>query len=253
MKSMKAGTKIVSAIVLLLAACLIFAILAADATNMPSGAHNRGVIMFLGDSNISRGAKWPVQDLTHGKGGLVDADHLDNNYVPVFVARAGAGIRTADCLIARRDCKTYDFWKVKLRETFRNVQPNAIVIAVGINDTFTLGSESSPGYSEYAKKIDWFMNLLPSKPPVLWTNLPCEIEPPARIRGCDHVNDALALAPKRWPNLLVLDWAAVAKNHPEYMDPNLPTADRLHYSDAGYAAWSQLVVSALDAKFPTSQ
>jgi lysophospholipase L1-like esterase len=253
MKSMKAGTKIVGAMVLLLAAGLLFAILAADASNMPSGAHNRGVIMFLGDSNISRGGKWPVWDLTHGKGGLLDADHLDNNYVPVFVARAGAGIRTLDCLTTRRRCKTYDYWKIKLRETFRNVQPNAIVIELGINDTMGFGSASSPGYSEYAKKIDWLMELLPRKLPVLWTNLACDIEPTVRNGACDRVNDALALAPKRWPNLLVLDWAAVAKNHPEYMDPNLPTAYRIHYSDPGYAAWSQLVVRALDAKFPAAQ
>lgn len=256
MKSMngrRSRTKIFGAIGLLLAVCLIFAILAADATNMPSGAHNRGVIMFLGDSNISRGGKWPVWDLTHGKGGLLDADHLDNNYVPVFVARAGAGIRTADCLAARKSCKTYDYWKIKLRETFKNVRPNAIVIGLGINDTMSLGSESSPGYSEYAKKIDWLMKLLPRNLPVLWTNLACDIEPTVRLGACDMVNDALALAPKRWPNLRVLDWAAVAKNHPEYMDHNLPTVYRIHYSDAGYAAWSQLVVRALDAKFPASQ
>jgi lysophospholipase L1-like esterase len=209
--------------------------------------------MFLGDSNISRGAKWPVWDLTHGKGGLVDADHLDNNYVPVFAARAGAGIRTADCLIARQNCKTYDFWKIKLRETFRNVQPDAIVISLGINDTFGRGNASSPGYSEYAKKIDWLMNLLPRRTPVFWTNLPCDIEPIIRRAACDKVNEALALAPKRRSNLLVLDWAAVATHHPEYMDLKLRPADRTHYSDAGYAAWSQLVVDALDAKIPASQ
>jgi hypothetical protein len=67
------------------------------------------------------------------------------------------------------------------------------------------------------------------------------------------VNDALAVAPKRWPNLRVPDWAAVAKNHPEYMDLKLRAADRTHYSDTGYAAWSQLVVDALDSKLPASQ
>jgi hypothetical protein len=43
----------------------------------------------------------------------------------------------------------------------------------------------------------------------------------------------------------VLHWGQRALHHPEYMrEPG-----DVHYSEAGYAAWSALVVEALDALF----
>ena len=37
------------------------------------------------------------------------------------------------------------------------------------------------GLRHYGHKIDWFMSLVPRTTPVLWTNLPCAIEPPNRL------------------------------------------------------------------------
>src|SRR6478609_5333572 len=99
-------------------------------------AGTRAVVMFVGDSNVAVGAKWPVWDLTSGDTG----DHVDNNYVPAFVARGGSGIRTLDCVQSETSaCQTYDFWKLKLAGVLTKVEPAAIVTELGVNDTFEAG------------------------------------------------------------------------------------------------------------------
>jgi hypothetical protein len=199
--------------------------------------HVRGVVLFVGDSNITLGAATIDWDLTW-------KSHNDNGYVPVLAARVGAGIRTLDC-IDPTGCTTYDYWQVKLAELSSKVQPDAIVNNLGINDAISPGTLATTGYASYGKKIDWFMSLVPPTIPVLWTNLPCMIEPPGRP-GCPQINYQLSLATTRWPNLVVVDWASVARSHLEYMlDPT-----SVHLSDAGQQAWADTVTAALDARFP---
>ena len=60
------------------------------------------------------------------------------------------------------------------------------------------------------------------------------------------MNAALAAASARWPNLAILDWEAAAGNHTEW----LSAPGDVHYKRVGQDAWSGLVVSALDARFP---
>ena len=91
-----------------------------------------------------------------------------------------------------------------------------------------------PGYSAYGEKIDWLMALL-APHPVWWTNLPAEIVPPEWLTGCLAVNSALAAAEERWPNLTVLDWAAVADPHPEYVTDH----KRIHITWKAATAWAQ--------------
>jgi hypothetical protein len=177
---------------------------------------------------------------------LTWGQHNDNGYVPVLASRVGSMIRTPDCLNPPTPCTTFDYWKLKLATILPRVNANAIVNDLGINDTGKSGTATTPGYAYYGQKIDWFMNLVGGKR-VLWTNLPCAIEPPALLSGCQQVNYALSFAPRRWPNLTVLYWNNVANSHPEYMAS--PGKD-VHYSPAGQEAWSKLVVDALDARLP---
>ncbi len=202
-----------------------------------SNAHDRGVIAFVGDSNITINAAGIDWALTTGT-------HNDNSYTPVFISRVGSGIRTPDC-IDTKTCTTNNFWKTKLGEVLPKVNADIYVNDLGINDTAFAGTSTTIGYANYAQKIDWFMKLIPAGKPVLWTNLPCAIEPPSRLTGCQTVNFALAQAPKRWPNLTILNWAAVANTHKEYITDQ---GNDVHYNNAGYAAWNQLVVDALDAR-----
>lgn len=206
-----------------------------------SNAHNRGVILFVGDSNITLGSE--VIDWA-----LTWQSHNDNGYSPVMMSRAGSAIRTSDCLIST-SCTTYNYWQTKLGETLTKVSPDAIVTDLGINDTATSGTAGTPGYSYYGQKIDWFMKLVPAGKPVFWTNLPCAIEPPDRLTGCLTVNAALSQAPKRWPNLHLINWALVANTHPEYM-ANVGQPGAVHYNGTGDGVWANTVLSALDAYFP---
>jgi hypothetical protein len=202
--------------------------------------HVRAVVLFVGDSNETFGANRIVWTLTWD-------DHNDNGYIPVMASRVGAGIRTPDCLDPT-SCSTNDYWQVKLGELGARVQPDVIVNNLGINDTESPGTQTTLGYANYSKKIDWFMSLVPPTTPVLWTNLPCSIEPADRASGCATVNYSLALATKRWSNVVVVDWASAARLHPEYMttDP-----DSIHLGSAGQQAWADAVAAALDARFPS--
>ena len=199
-------------------------------------AHNRGVILFVGDSNTLFGAGATTYEMQWAGG------HHYNGYAPVFLGHSGAGIRHGDCAPAD-SCPTTDHWKIKLGETFPKVQPDFVVVSLGTNDARRIGTSTTLGYSAYAEKIDWFMRILPAGQRVLWTNLPCDIEPADRRVGCDVVNQALAKARQRWPRLVVLDWASIANPHPEFMKEG-----QAHYSKVGYAAWAQFVVAALDAR-----
>src|SRR4051795_7752042 len=68
-------------------------------------ANTRGIVAFVGDSNIT---------LADGQVGLALADttHLNNGYVPILLHRSGSGIRTSDCMDSTYG--TYDYWNLKL-------------------------------------------------------------------------------------------------------------------------------------------
>jgi len=210
----------------------------------------RAFVAVVGDSNIALGGRALVRDLTRGTGSVLNADHLSGAYVPLFVAASGAGIR-APCPAATKACATDNFWAAKLGATFARARVDAVVSNLGINDAFVRGTPTTTGYAGYDGKIDYFMELVPSSAVVLWSNLPCAIEPSGVRVGCEAINRALADAPARWRNLQVVDWAATAGTRSSYIDQDAPARYRVHYSDAGYAAWSRMVKGALDAEFPT--
>src|SRR4051794_524802 len=203
-------------------------------------SHVRAVVLFVGDSNVSLGAG-PIDWV------LTSQDHNDNGYIPVMASRFGAGIRTPDCLETTTPCPTADYWATKIGEILAKVRPDAIVSDLGINDAVSTGTLTSLGYGSYTKKIDWFMSVVPSTTPVLWTNLPCGLEPVDRFNGCNAVNYALKASSSRWSNLAVMDWNFRAYGHPEYMSA---PGTEVHLSTTGHLAWANLVVQRLDARFP---
>jgi hypothetical protein len=216
----------------LLTVLLSAGVVSAGAVATNSG-QTRAVVLFVGDSNVTLGA------------GAIEmaVSQPVNQYVPVLAARVGARIRTPDCLNPW-DCQTFDYWRYKLASFRSKVDSDAIVTNLGINDAMTPGTADGPGYAFYGRKIDWFMNLVGGER-VLWTSLPCDLEPSDYQAGCKVVNYELFRAVDRWPNLTVLHWGKRALDHPEYMRG----PGSVHYSDAGYAAWSELVVEALNARF----
>lgn len=216
----------------------LLAVGAVMAATTTSNAKTRGVIMFAGDSNIYLNS-FGIAAVLSGPGA-----HGDNGYVPVLASRPGVALRSPDCLVTA-GCTTGDYWKVKLAGILPKIQADAYVTNLGINDTGSAGTATGVGYYSYSKKIDWFMQLIPAGKLVIWTNLPCSIEPPSRLTGCRTVNYALALAKARWSNLVIADWAAVANSHPEYIAQ--PGSD-VHLSPAGHSAWIALVARELDSR-----
>ena len=202
---------------------------------VPSAGHVRAKVAFIGDSNIAFGATAIAEALTE----------RNEPYELIDLASGGTSIRAQDCP-AWTPCTTFNYWKLRLSEA--RAVPGAWVVNLGINDTWSAGTATSPGWVGYPAKIDWLMALLGSKP-VIWTNLPCHIEPATLRTPCVAINQALAAAPARWPNLTILDWRTVANAHPEWMI-DFGKWYAVHYDAAGQTAWATLVAKALDARFP---
>ncbi len=199
-------------------------------------AHNRGVIALVGDSNMTFASAKIVWEFNW-------LQHTFNGYTPLFMTYVGSGIRTPDCI--NNPCSTNNFWQIKFSETWAKVKPDLVVVNLGINDAKYIGTSSTIGYSYYGQKIDWLMQKMPIGKKVIWTNLPCNLEPPEYLNGCLYINNSLNQAKNRWPNLIILDWASIANEHPEYM-----TSNNIHYSTYGQAAYAKLVVDKLDTLLP---
>jgi hypothetical protein len=195
----------------------------------------RATVLFVGDSNITYGGAAITTELTTRA----------NGYLPVLASRIGTGIRGYGSNTCS-GCAASDYWKIHLADALADVTPAAIVTDLGINDALVSGTETSVGYSFYAQKIDWLMALLPNRP-VLWSTLPCSLEPSAYRTGCTVINNAIVAAPARHANLTIVPWYKAAVGHPEYMG-GPGTAP--HYTAAGYAAWSKLVRATLAGKLP---
>ncbi len=197
----------------------------------------RGVVAFIGDSNIVYGANRRDMIMTPSEIG----------YVPIDMAAAGAAIRWNGCR-STGPCPNpafLDYWKTRIPLVRSKLNPDAYVVELGINDTGILGTASTRGYANYGTKIDYIMGLLPTNRPILWTNLPCSLEPSQDQTGCGIINTALSDAKSRWPNLTIVGWCSAAKGHPEYMKPS-----NIHYTDAGNDAYTNLVVAVLNTKLP---
>ena len=160
-------------------------------------------------------------------------------------SRAASGIRFTDCVFQTCGPGFNNYWQVRIKNVLAVVNPDAVVIDLGINDTNTQGTCDMPGWACYGQKIDWLLALLPSTVPVFWTNLPCSLEPADLLTACRTVNTALAAAPGRHPNLHVLNWDLRAFGHPTWMQPH-----SVHLTTAGYTEWAALVVGALDVGLP---
>jgi hypothetical protein len=207
------------------------------ATTPPYGSV-RGVVTLVGDSNIVFGSLYLNAFMTASEIG----------YVPVFLAAGGAAIRWNGCLFGPcPDPQRTDYWATRIQQARQQVSSDAYLVELGINDAWAYGTATTRGYASYGAKIDYIMQLLPRRRPVLWTTLPCRIEPAATQNGCHYINNALLAAPSRWPNLTIANWSTVANNHPEYM---LAPGTDVHYSVTGHVAYTRFVVAALNAKLP---
>ena len=180
-------------------------------------------VAFVGDSNVVRGT---TETITTLRGPSANTSG-SRDYVPAFFARAGMRLNPS-------------FFAHELASP--RFEPQAIVLNIGINDT------PRPAlYARYGKRIDKFMALFPRGVPVLFPTYPVAIEPPLRRPGAAAVNRAWWAATRRWPNLQILRWGALADGHPEWMDPSNPNPENhVHYTHDGYDALARFALAALN-------
>ena len=179
-------------------------------------------VAFVGDSNVLRGADATIVTLRGPA-----AHDAPRGYVPSFFARAGMRLNPP-------------FFAHELAT--RRFRPDAVVLNIGINDTL-----QPDLYARYGLRVDKFMSLFPIWVPVLFPTYPVAIEPQVRRVGANAVNRAWAIATKRWPNLRIVRWGALADQHPEWIDQTNPVPpQRVHYNRAGYDALARLELAALN-------
>lgn len=99
--------------------------------------------------------------------------------------------------------------------------PRVVVVSAGTND--------DPGaVMRFRALVRTTVALAGPRRCVVWATI---VRPPYRGVSYDGYNAALRAAARRLPNLLVLDWAAMARVHPGWFGP-----DGVHPSMVGYRA-----------------
>jgi len=234
--TLRQGARLLVLVVVLFAYTTIAS--AAPLYDVAVDTHIRSTVLFVGDSNITRGA---------GEISTVFTTRTDGAHLPVVGSRSGMGIRGYGPTNCPDGCTASDYWKLRIPNMTASVDPDVVVVNLGVNDAPIIGTPTGLGYGNYAAKIDWLMSQFPVGVPIIWTNLPCPMfKPPYNGPGCDAINNQLAAARSRYPQLTLLPWKATATGHPEYMSPG----DNPHYSPAGYTAWARMVNATLNTRFP---
>ena len=105
-----------------------------------------------------------------------------------------------------------------------HVSTNSVVLDVGNNNRITRAS------------LVQLLDLLKSQPHVILINT-------AVPRGWKDANDALiAEVSAQYPNVTLIDWANISKNHPEFFAP-----DGVHLNDNGSDVYVAAIVEALQS------
>jgi peptidoglycan/LPS O-acetylase OafA/YrhL len=114
------------------------------------------------------------------------------------------------------------------------------VLALGTNDTADLAVGSNVGLAERIRRM---MSVIGPEP-ALWVNVRSLLATgPYAESNMQAWNRALLHACRRYPNMRVLNWAALAQR-------DWFISDGIHYTSAGYAARSAIIAGGLAEAFP---
>jgi hypothetical protein len=114
------------------------------------------------------------------------------------------------------------------------------VFALGTNDTANVSVGSAVGRTA---RIDEMMSVAHGEP-VLWVNTVTELSSGPWSEANEQAWDAaLVSALSRYPNMRILNWAALAQ-------PGWFLPDGIHYDEAGCAARAQAIAEGLASAFP---
>jgi peptidoglycan/LPS O-acetylase OafA/YrhL len=177
--------------------------------------------------------------------GMISADYLPNpaERLDAQYARVGATSQHLEISGARSIVETLS-GQVNAYEVAHRLITGGYrgcwVLALGTNDTANVYVGSTVDQSS---RVDRMMSLV-GNAPVLWVNVTSLL--PSGPYAASHMrawNDALERSCAKYPNLRVLNWAAVAR--PEWF-----IADGIHYTSAGNAARARAIADGLARAFP---
>ncbi len=124
---------------------------------------------------------------------------------------------------------TVPSWPSEIQQQLRRFRPNVVVIELGTNGC-SCGSDLASG-------IDDIMAVLHGIDRVYWINVRAGAPTPSHAFAID---DAIAKATQRWPNLHIIDMNRRFRNAPE-----LIAADHVHLNRPGIAVFTEMIVDAL--------
>jgi predicted aspartyl protease len=108
--------------------------------------------------------------------------------------------------------------------------PHVLVMSLGTND-------DSRATEEFRAAIRQTLEIAGRGRCVVWPNI---VRPPFRGVSYDGFNVVLSDEAKRSSNLIVIDWAAIVRDHPDWRTP-----DQVHLTPAGYQARAQEIATAV--------
>ena len=110
-KFLRLGAMVVAVAVVISTSVVVSAATTLDGLN----SHVRGLVLFVGDSNLTL-STYAIESA------LASSPRGDNGYVSVTASRIGSTIRTYDCLDLT-GCATTDYWQTRLGELLPKVTP----------------------------------------------------------------------------------------------------------------------------------
>jgi lysophospholipase L1-like esterase len=162
------------------------------------------------------------------------ADRLDAQYARVGAASLHLEISGARSIVETLSgqVNAYDVARQLIAGGYRGCW----VLALGTNDTANVYVGST---ADQSSRVDRMMSVS-GNAPVLWVNVPSG---PYAASHMQAWNGALERSCGKYPNLRVLNWAAVAR--PEWF-----IGDGIHYTSAGNAARARAIADGLARAFP---
>lgn len=179
--------------------------------------------------------------------GLVSAAYLPNPAQRISAQYADVGVRrtrfeiqggTSIVETIMNEPNAYTLARDLVRHGYRGCW----VLALGTNDTADVAVGSNVGLEA---RIARMMSVIRGEP-VLWVNVKSLLAAgPYAERNMQAWNRALLRACRRYPNMRVFDWAALARRQ-------WFISDGIHYTSEGYAQRSRLIAEALALAFPSA-